>query len=92
MTPEQQTLLHQYHQCAGWQQDYVQLVAHIGARREVNPAMRKKLRQLARLVAADFKARHATQAATLAALRLHLEQVAYHHHNVAQYATPELEF
>ena len=29
---------------------------------------------------------------TLAALRLHLEQVAYHHHNVAQYATPELEF
>ena len=30
--------------------------------------------------------------ATLAALRLHLEQVAYHHHNVAQYATPELEF
>jgi len=30
--------------------------------------------------------------ATLAALRLHLEQVAYHHHNVAQYVTPELEF
>ena len=30
--------------------------------------------------------------ATLAALRLHLEQVAYHHHNVATYATPELEF
>ncbi len=30
--------------------------------------------------------------ATLAALRLHLEQVAYHHNNVAQYATPELEF
>ena len=30
--------------------------------------------------------------ATLAALRLHLEQVAYHHHNVAAYATPELEF
>ena len=30
--------------------------------------------------------------ATLAALRLHLELVAYHHHNVAQYATPELEF
>ena len=29
---------------------------------------------------------------TLAALRLHLEQVAYHHHNVAAYATPELEF
>ena len=30
--------------------------------------------------------------ATLEALRNHLEQVAYHHHNVAQYATPELEF
>ncbi|BEU96591.1 hypothetical protein ACDW_22960 [Acidovorax sp. DW039] len=30
--------------------------------------------------------------ATLAALRQHLEQVAFHHHNVAQYATPELEF
>lgn len=30
--------------------------------------------------------------ATLAALRSHLEQVAYHHHNVASYATPELEF
>lgn len=30
--------------------------------------------------------------ATLAALRLHMEQVAFHHHNVAQYATPELEF
>lgn len=29
---------------------------------------------------------------TLSALRLHLEQVAFHHHNVAQYATPELEF
>lgn len=30
--------------------------------------------------------------ATLAALRAHMEQVAYHHHNVASYATPELEF
>lgn len=30
--------------------------------------------------------------ATLAALRTHLEQVAFHHHNVASYATPELEF
>ena len=30
--------------------------------------------------------------ATLAALRHHLEQVAYPHHNVATYATPELEF
>ncbi|WP_175716561.1 hypothetical protein [Burkholderia anthina] len=30
--------------------------------------------------------------ATLNALRAHLEQVAYHHENVARYATPELEF
>jgi hypothetical protein len=29
---------------------------------------------------------------TLAALRAHLEQVAYHHHNVARYSEPELEF
>lgn len=31
-------------------------------------------------------------ATTLEALRGHLQQVAYHHNNVAQYATPELEF
>lgn len=30
--------------------------------------------------------------ATLAALRTHMEQVAYHHHNVERYATPELDF
>jgi transcriptional regulator with XRE-family HTH domain len=30
--------------------------------------------------------------ATLSALRGHLEQVAYHHQNVARYAAPELEF
>lgn len=30
--------------------------------------------------------------ATLAALRQHMEQVAFHHHNVARYATPELGF
>jgi hypothetical protein len=30
--------------------------------------------------------------ATLAALRYHMEQVGYHHHNVSAYATPELEF
>ncbi len=30
--------------------------------------------------------------ATLAALRLHLEQVAYHHANVAAYQEPQLEF
>ncbi|GKT19744.1 hypothetical protein AVHY2522_23595 [Acidovorax sp. SUPP2522] len=29
--------------------------------------------------------------ATLDALRTHLEQVAFHHHNVARYAAPELE-
>ncbi len=29
---------------------------------------------------------------TLAALRNHLEHIAFHHHNVASYATPELEF
>jgi hypothetical protein len=29
---------------------------------------------------------------TLAALTQHLQQVAYHHHNVARYAAPELEF
>lgn len=29
---------------------------------------------------------------TLAALREHMAQVAYHQHNVATYATPELEF
>ncbi|MDN7533844.1 hypothetical protein [Burkholderia orbicola] len=30
--------------------------------------------------------------ATLNALRTHLEQIAYHHQNVARYTTPELEF
>lgn len=30
--------------------------------------------------------------ATADALRAHLEQVAFHHHNVARYAAPELEF
>ena len=29
--------------------------------------------------------------ATLDALRVHLEQVAFHHHNVARYAAPQLE-
>ena len=33
-----------------------------------------------------------TDNTALAALRQHMEQVAYHHNNVAQYATPELEF
>lgn len=31
-------------------------------------------------------------ASTLAALSSHLEQVAFHHHSVATFATPELEF
>lgn len=35
---------------------------------------------------------NADRDATLAALRSHMEQVAYHHHNVAQYETPQLEF
>lgn len=34
----------------------------------------------------------ADPAATLEALRAHLEQVAFHHQNVARYAAPELEF
>jgi len=34
----------------------------------------------------------ACPAATLEALRTHLEQVAYHHQNVGRYTTPELEF
>lgn len=34
----------------------------------------------------------ADSGATLEALRNHLEQVAYHHQNVAVYATPELDF
>lgn len=34
----------------------------------------------------------ADSAATLQALRTHLEQVAYHHNNVARCAEPELEF
>lgn len=35
---------------------------------------------------------HQSPTETLDALRNHLEQVAYHQHNVAQYATPELDF
>ncbi len=42
----------------------------------------------------DFYASNgkADPAETLEALRAHLEEVAYHHRNVASYATPELEF
>ena len=45
------------------------------------------------LLTAFYAAPQATcPEATLAALRQHMEQVAFHHNNVAQYATPELEF
>ena len=45
------------------------------------------------LLTAFYAAPHAADPeATLAALRQHMEQVAFHHNNVAQYATPELEF
>ena len=45
------------------------------------------------LLTAFYAAPHATcPEATLLALRQHMEQVAFHHNNVAQYATPELEF
>ena len=56
---------------------------------ELNTGFAQALQLLTDFYQADGKA---DPAATLAALRLHLEQVAYHHHNVAQYATPELEF
>lgn len=39
-----------------------------------------------------FSEGQADPAATLEALRAHLEQVAFHHKNVAAYVTPELEF
>ena len=41
---------------------------------------------------ADFYAGKADGAATQDALKTHLEQVAWHHHNVASHANPELEF
>ena len=45
------------------------------------------------LLTAFYAAPQATDPeATLLALRQHMEQVAFHHNNVAQYATPELEF
>ena len=45
------------------------------------------------LLTAFYAAPHAADPeATLLALRQHMEQVAFHHNNVAQYATPELEF
>lgn len=47
---------------------------------------------LALLTAFYAKPDGADTEATLAALRHHLEQVAYHHANVASYTTPELDF
>lgn len=45
------------------------------------------------LLTAFYAAPRATDPeATLLAMRQHMEQVAFHHHNVAQYAAPELEF
>ena len=41
---------------------------------------------------ADFYAGKADSVDTQAALKTHLEQVAWHHHNVASHANPELEF
>ena len=56
---------------------------------ELNTGFAQALQLLTDFYQADGKA---DPVATLDALRSHLEQVAYHHHNVAAYATPELEF
>lgn len=56
---------------------------------ELNSCFGAALQLLSDFYAAPGKADADT---TLAALRTHLEQVAYHQHNVATYATPELEF
>ena len=56
---------------------------------DVNSSWAQALQLLTDFYQADGKA---DPAATLDALRNHLQQVAAHHHNVAQYATPELEF
>lgn len=56
---------------------------------ELNTGFAQALQLLTDFYQADGKA---DPAETLAALRNHLQQVAAHHHNVAQYATPELEF
>lgn len=57
------------------------------------PAMNTGFAQAMQLLA-DFygAAGQADPASTLEALRAHMEQVAFHHKNVAAYATPELEF
>jgi hypothetical protein len=56
---------------------------------EINTGFAAALQLLTDFYAGGEKA---NPAATLQALRNHLEQVAYHQHNVANYATPELEF
>lgn len=57
------------------------------------PAMNTNFAQAYQLLA-DFYAAESPPdtAAILEALRRHMEQVAYHHKNVAAYATPELDF
>jgi len=55
----------------------------------VNSSCAEALQMLTTFYADPAKA---DAAATLQALRTHLEQVAYHHHNVARCAEPELEF
>ena len=56
-------------------------------------AMNSSCAAALQLLTAFYAAPHAADPeATLLALRQHMEQVAFHHNNVAQYATPELEF
>lgn len=56
---------------------------------ELNTGFAQALQLLTDFYKADGKA---DPVVTLDALRQHMEQVASHHRNVAQYATPELEF
>lgn len=56
---------------------------------ELNSSFGAALQLLSDFHAAPGKA---DAAATLAALTSHLQQVAYHHANVAQHTTPELDF
>ena len=54
---------------------------------ELNASFAEALKLLS-----DFYAGKADEAQTQEALKAHLEQVAWHHHNVASHANPELEF
>lgn len=56
---------------------------------QVNSSWAQALQLLTAFYAAPTEA---DPEATLAALRLHLEQVAYHHANVSAYQEPQLEF